>query len=308
MPIRHSRRMDLRRLECFLAVVDAGTVTAAATRIRLAQPALSRQLAAFEKDTGLALFRRAHGRLQLTPAGRAFVPAARELLAAVGRTEAAARSVAEGAVRRLVLAAPAATVSELVAPFLAGLGPEDPLVLVHETSPVGAYAALDTDADLAISPAPPTGRLAQLRLGSVALLASVAPTHPWAREGRRRISLEELVGETLFLLPGENVSRIALDLAVGQAGLHYLRTEDCAVARVAQAHAAAGHGVCVVTDYPRFGVHTVQIEDRSDVGTPLHLSLSAAWDPRHFAAATMEDLARRIKAFLAAAPAALTTG
>jgi DNA-binding transcriptional LysR family regulator len=305
MPVRHSLAVDLRRLECFLAVVDCGTVTAAAQQIRLAQPALSRQLAAFEKEMGVALFYRARGRLHLTPAGRAFAPIARELMAGVTRTEAAARSFADGAVPRLVLAAPTATVTELVAPFLARLRPDDPLVAVREASPTGAYRALGTDADFAISPAPPIGSLAHLRLGAVPLQASVAREHPWARAGRERVSLPELLEHRLFLLSEENTSRVVLDLAVGQAGLRYVEVEECAVARIAQAHAVAGHGVCVVTDYPRFGAHVVTIDDPRAPETPLHLSLSAAWDRGHFAAATIEALAARIKLFLAESPAAL---
>ncbi|WP_408980737.1 LysR family transcriptional regulator [Pseudomonas sp. B21-047] len=34
--------MNIRRIECFLAVVDLGTVTAASHKLHLAQPALSR--------------------------------------------------------------------------------------------------------------------------------------------------------------------------------------------------------------------------------------------------------------------------
>jgi DNA-binding transcriptional LysR family regulator len=301
MPERHTLGdVDLRRVEHFLAVVDEGTVTAAADRIRLAQPALSRQLFHLERELGIPLFDRTRGRLSLTPAGRDFVPAARQLVALAERTQAAAWTLAEGELRRFVLAAPTATLTELVAPFLGTLGEEDPLVLVREVSPSRAYSALGTGADLAISPAPVTGRLAHCRLGAVLLRVYVSPDHPWLRRPTRTVELSELVTEPLILLPQDNTSRVQLDLAVAEGGLAYDRVEECAVARVIQAHAAAGRGVGVVTDLPRFGAGSLAIADpRSPGGAALHIVLNAAWDPAHFAADTIESIVGRIGSFLA---------
>ncbi|TQN42773.1 DNA-binding transcriptional LysR family regulator [Blastococcus colisei] len=290
--------MDLRRVEHFLAVVDAGTVTAAAGQIRIAQPALSRQLLQFERDLGIRLFDRARGRLALTPAGREFVPVARELMAHADRTQAAARHLAEGVLDRLLVAAPTATISELLAPFLSTLRRDDPLVLVREVSPTRAYAALETGADLAISPAPVTGSLAHLHIGAVPLRAHVSPDHPWAQRSGT-VELAELVEERLLLLPQDNVSRIELDLAVARAGLAYGDVTECAVGRVIQAHAAAGHGVGVVTDLPRFGARSLRIAPPDSSGEPLRIVLHAAWDPTHFAADVIESMARRIGSFLA---------
>ncbi|SNR22973.1 DNA-binding transcriptional regulator, LysR family [Blastococcus mobilis] len=307
MPERHTvGDVDLRRVEHFLAVVDEGTVTAAADRIRLAQPALSRQLFQLERELGIRLFDRTRGRLSLTPAGRDFVPVARELVALAERTQAAARTLAEGVLRRLVLAAPTATLMELVAPFLGTLGEEDPLVLVREVSPSRAYSALGTGADLAISPAPVTGRLAHRRLGAVLLRVYVSPDHPWSRRPTRRVELAELVEEPLILLPQDNTSRVELDLAVAEAGLAYDRVEECAVARVIQAHAAAGRGVGVVTDLPRFGARSLTIADPRGAGeAALHIVLNAAWDPAHFAAEAIESMAGRIGSFLATVDGAI---
>ncbi len=52
----------------------------AADRLRLAQPTLSRQIAALEQDLGAELFTRSHRRLQLTTAGEVFLAHAREIL------------------------------------------------------------------------------------------------------------------------------------------------------------------------------------------------------------------------------------
>ncbi|MFJ1614124.1 LysR family transcriptional regulator [Streptomyces sp. NPDC088249] len=69
---RHHRPMNCRRL-LFLAVTEAGTVTAAAT-LHVAQPGLSRQLKTLEREVRMTLFEPRGNRLVLTPSGRAFAP------------------------------------------------------------------------------------------------------------------------------------------------------------------------------------------------------------------------------------------
>ncbi|MBR0647569.1 LysR family transcriptional regulator [Plastoroseomonas hellenica] len=65
--------MDLRRLRSFREVAAAGSLSRAADRMRLAQPALSRQVALLEAELGARLFDR-HGRgMQLTEAGQALL-------------------------------------------------------------------------------------------------------------------------------------------------------------------------------------------------------------------------------------------
>lgn len=63
----------------FLAVVDEGSFTQAATRLRLTQPTLSTGVAELERLVGTALFLRKRRQLRLTEAGGRFLPIAREL-------------------------------------------------------------------------------------------------------------------------------------------------------------------------------------------------------------------------------------
>src|SRR3954470_4073563 len=63
------RSMDLRQLNTFLQVAELGSLSKAADRLRIAQPALSRQIRMLEDDLKVALFTR-HGRGMVpTPAG-----------------------------------------------------------------------------------------------------------------------------------------------------------------------------------------------------------------------------------------------
>jgi DNA-binding transcriptional LysR family regulator len=72
--------MDFQRLEFFLRIVDAGSLSAAAQVVHLTQPALSRNLKLLEEELDTELFERRGRGLVLTPAGRALVPRARWLL------------------------------------------------------------------------------------------------------------------------------------------------------------------------------------------------------------------------------------
>src|SRR6476619_1326102 len=61
--------MELRRLRTFVAVAELGTVSKAALRLRIAQPALSRQISDLELEFGFKLFDRVGRRLLLTGEG-----------------------------------------------------------------------------------------------------------------------------------------------------------------------------------------------------------------------------------------------
>ncbi|MFE7132204.1 LysR family transcriptional regulator [Streptomyces sp. NPDC057638] len=64
--------IELRHLRCFLAIAEESSVTRAAVRLNLSQPAVSRTLAALEKHVGARLVDRSTHHLELTAEGRAF--------------------------------------------------------------------------------------------------------------------------------------------------------------------------------------------------------------------------------------------
>lgn len=286
--------VELRVLRYVLAVVDAGSVVGAADQLRTTQPSLSRQIRRLETDLGFAVFRRGAGPLQLTPAGRRFVPLARDLLDRADAVERAARALARGRLRDVAIAATSTTHSDVIAPFLVTLGPEDPWPELRHESSDGVYRALDRGADLAVGPHRPPERLAHLVLAHFPVLAHVRADHPWA--ARESITLDELTTQPLLVgHPGFHARR-RLDAALTDAEVVPDQIHEFETSEVALAVAASGRGVAVVTDDPRFGLIPLRIID--DNG-PLQVTLQAAWDPAHHASVQLAALAHRLSDFCA---------
>ena len=264
-------------------------MTAACKVVHVTQPSLSRQLRLFEAGLGITLFKRTSGRLVLSAAGRQFVPVARDLTRRADAAAEAAASLAAGRLQHIRIAAPGTTFTDVLAPFLATLRPDDPLPAVSEEPPQLIYEALQCGADLAISTEQPRPGLASLPLAVLPIWAYVPHGHHWA--GRGSVTVAELVKERLLLLTVDYSPRRVLDHWVGQAGLTYSSMLEFGTPQVAQAVAAAGRGIAVVSDDARFGLHALDI-----LGTQgaLHIQLYAAWDREHHAASTIETVARRL--------------
>lgn len=72
--------MDLRDLECFVAIAESGSIAAASQRLSRVQSGISTRLKNLEDDLGHALFERQGKRLALNRTGEQFLVAARDLL------------------------------------------------------------------------------------------------------------------------------------------------------------------------------------------------------------------------------------
>ena len=77
--------MNLRALRYFVAIADAGSLTAAAAAISIAQPALTRQLRELEADLGVQLLQRTPRGVLLTQAGVTLYESAQRMLAEAAR-------------------------------------------------------------------------------------------------------------------------------------------------------------------------------------------------------------------------------
>src|SRR3954466_2972912 len=88
--------MELRHLRYFLAVGEALNFTRASARLRVAQPALSRQMQDLEDEIGVDLLRRSSRGVTLTAEGKLFLEEVRDLLKRADESVEKVRALARG--------------------------------------------------------------------------------------------------------------------------------------------------------------------------------------------------------------------
>lgn len=142
--------IDWNQLKAFLATAQAGSLSAAARRLRLSQPTLSRQVAAIERQLGVTLFERVGKLLVLTGTGEALLAHAQAMgtaaealgMAASGRTETAAGVVA--------VSASDAVAAWLLPPLLRQLREREPGITIELISFNGLSDLQRREADIAV--------------------------------------------------------------------------------------------------------------------------------------------------------------
>jgi DNA-binding transcriptional LysR family regulator len=166
--IRKTMINDLDLVRTFLAVVEAGSFSAAAPGVYRSQAAVSQQVRRLETQLGMTLFERGHREVALSEAGRRFLPHARRLLQAGELACLAARGIEQRTIRIGVaddLAAP------LAMPALATLLAQDASLTFEIATGTTRtlHAQLSTHLDAAVGLAIPRlaegTELARLRLG-----------------------------------------------------------------------------------------------------------------------------------------------
>jgi DNA-binding transcriptional LysR family regulator len=127
--------VQLHQLAYFVAVADTRHFTRAAERMRVAQPSLSQQVRALERDVGAELFHRIRGNLSLTEAGETLLPFARRMLAEVESAYQAVRELDELGRGRVRLGATPSLCTGLLPAMLAGFRAAYPGIelTVHES-------------------------------------------------------------------------------------------------------------------------------------------------------------------------------
>src|SRR5439155_36541 len=129
--------MDLRRLETFVAVVELGTVSRAASRLRISQSALSRRISELEQEFRLKLFDRIGRRLVLTAVGDQLLADCRGVMGQVGSLGNRVELLRRGDSGLLRLAAPPQTIESVLSPFLPRYAERFPEVRVKLTEALG---------------------------------------------------------------------------------------------------------------------------------------------------------------------------
>ncbi|MEV5880094.1 LysR family transcriptional regulator [Streptomyces sp. NPDC052101] len=198
--------MDVRHLRYALALAEHQHFGRAAAAVGIAQPPLSKQIAALERDIGTRLFdRTAHGVFP-TAAGEAFLARARRVLDELSGAADDARRAARGETGRLRLGFIGSALVELLPEVLRRFSAERPGVQLHldEMSTAhGVRALVRGELDVVVSRGAPRGAgveaLVSAPVGRDHLVALVAATDPFA--GRPHLDAEQLAGRPLVLAP-----------------------------------------------------------------------------------------------------------
>jgi len=140
--------LDWNQLKAFLETAETGSLSAAARKLGLTQPTLSRQVSAIEQRMGVTLFERVGKAMALTPT-RAMGAAAEALgLAATGRSEAVGGVVSVSATE--------AVAAQLLPPLVRRLREQEPGIAIEVISSNALSDLLRREADIAIRHVKPT--------------------------------------------------------------------------------------------------------------------------------------------------------
>ncbi|MFJ2778602.1 LysR family transcriptional regulator [Kitasatospora sp. NPDC087315] len=197
--------MQLQQLRYFLAVAETRHFTRAAEAAHVAQPSLSQQIRALERELGAELFHRTRGNIALTDAGDALLPLARRILADTESARLAVQETVQLRRGRVRLGAPPSLCTSLVPDVLRLFRDRYPGValVVREGGSrdlVRTLAAGELDVALIITPpsgeAAPALAVTELLHEELVLVSAEAEAEAGPR---RRARVAELRGRPLVM-------------------------------------------------------------------------------------------------------------
>ncbi|MEU8138852.1 LysR family transcriptional regulator [Streptodolium elevatio] len=195
--------LDLRKVRVLRELDRRGTVSAVAEALHLTPSAVSQQLTALSRETGVRLLEPAGRRVRLTGAARVLLRHADHLFAQLERVQADLAAYQEGGTAEVRITAFGSAITGLVLPALRDLRERRPglsLVLRESELPEGYTGLVAGEMDIAIVIAAPDGpagddaRFARMPLMSDPLDVMMPADHPLANA--REISLTDLVEDT----------------------------------------------------------------------------------------------------------------
>ena len=243
------RRMTtLRTLECLVALVDHGSVSAAAASLHMSQPALSHQIAALEKELGAPVVERLWRGVRVTAVGRASAEDARRALQAADQAIKTGRRVGEGGAGRLRIACAETMTAWLLVPVLRDWRSHRPDVHLDLTEFTSADAMVtsieENRVDVAIGPRPTATDTHIEEIGEEEVVVVVCAGNPLARMSS--IPVQALESEPFVHYDLENGLAVWVDQLAARHDVvlnPVLRTRS---PRTAAQLAAAGMGVSIV--------------------------------------------------------------
>jgi len=296
--------MDLRHIRTFVTVAEVGTVSGAAARLHVAQPALSRQIANLEGEFGLKLFDRVGRRLLLTSEGERLLVDCRGLLNYARAVGEQAEVLRRGDVGVLRVSASPHLIEGIFPDFLRHYAARYPNVQVRLVDVVGpeSLAMLERGEihlaqAIVRAVAPDEQRFASHPLAPMELLAAC---HPKLRLGNGgAVEIGRLAPYPLLQATPDFVMRRSFDAACRLAGFTPNNVLECRAPHGLLAMAEAGHGVAIIPSALRIHRYRVRVLRVTYLGKPLNEPLTVLSDKRRplpgYATVFCEMLAEHVR-------------
>ncbi|MFI6355175.1 LysR family transcriptional regulator [Streptomyces sp. NPDC050743] len=282
--------MQFQQLQYFVAVAETRHFTRAAELVHVAQPSLSQQIKALERELGADLFLRARGNISLTDAGEALLPLARRILADADTARHEVQELAQLRRGRVRLGATPSLCTGLLPDVLRAFHDRYPGIQLlieeggsHDLVRHLARGALDLA--LLVLPLPtPAPALTTVELLREDLVVVSSPEAPAPGHGARRVvDITDLEGERLVMFRHGYDLRELTVAACRSAGFEPEFAVEGGEMDAVLGFVRAGLGVAVVprmvatragrglrvTPLARPGLHrTIALAHRSDVAPP----------------------------------------
>jgi DNA-binding transcriptional LysR family regulator len=246
--------MELRHLRYFVAVAEASNFTKAAAHLRVAQPAVSRQVQALEDELGVDLLRRSPRRVTLTAEGELFLEEVRDLLKRAEASVAKVRALARGEYGKLHIGYEPSPTVDLLPAALARFQIATPHVKVVLHDLAGdelCTGLLEGPLQLAVMVQPTGGSAAGLAFEELCrypFVVAIAPGHPFAR--LKSVSVEQVASEPLVAFGRREYSEFhrMLDRMFAPHHLRPCIAVECDSASSLITEVAVGRGVALVSE------------------------------------------------------------
>jgi DNA-binding transcriptional LysR family regulator len=244
-------KINHRQIEAFQAIMQAGSVSDAALRMGISQPAASRLLRDLQHNLSLELFERSGNRLNPTPAAYTLYSEVERSFTGLQRIAAVADNLREKRARQLRVAAMPALSNDFLPRFTGAFlqAREDLHVTLHGViTPVIMDWMVNNQCDLGfIESSTPTFSLRTVKIPAVPRVAVLYPGHRLA--AKPVVHITDFEGEDFIALPPDSVGMRQIGVVTKAHGVSLRPRADSPLTEIVCGMVASGLGISISDPY-----------------------------------------------------------
>ncbi len=290
--------MDLRLLAHFAAIAEVGSMALAARRLRVSQPALSRQIRELERLLSVQLFDRIGRRIVLSTDGAEMLARSRRLLAEAESLRERGAALGGGKSGVLRVGATPQFLEAAMPQVLKLYRRQHPEVEIRLFEGGGDWLTRGVELGefhIGIPALKSVEPLQSVLLYPLRVLAVMSRRHPLA--SRRALTVSELKDETLLILGPEFQTRQLFEAACSAVRAEPRVLLESRSPQSVIALAAAGHGVAIVPSVIPLDRAGIAVAGLVRGTQPLGGWARAVWDPRRYLPPHGESFLRILVAY-----------